>query len=189
MDTVARWIDRPDRPPLTDPDGIVVHAMGQRVGGVPARDFLAARPIDAHRLIEPDGTVVDLIPPDTVAYHAGESRVWPRQEGVNDVSLGVELLVAGDWTWGGFVRALRHPTKCPYTDAQLDALVRCCRGWYMTIPSIRWILGHDHVSGPWVRDDPKPDPGPWIEWPWLWREVLGRDGPYHPDLVNNMGGI
>lgn len=172
MRTTTRLLNRPDRPALDDPRGIVVHAMGQLVGGTPAWEFLRNVGVDAHRLIHPDGTIQDIIPADTVAYHAGRSRVWPDTDhGLNRRSLGVELLVAGDWRWEGFVRALRHPTEPPYTDAQWDALVACCRDWIATYPSITWVLGHEHVSGPWVRDDPKPDPGPWVEWPRLWREV------------------
>lgn len=165
------WIPRAGRPPLRDPLAIIVHAMGERIAGVPARHFLDKVGVDAHALITPAGEIVRLIDDDIVAYHAGASRLGTIAS-MNTRALGVELLIAGDHDYASFVRALRG-REDPYTADQRGALVELCRAWCGKFPSIRLILGHEHVSGPWVRRDAKPDPGPWIEWPRLWLDVWG----------------
>jgi N-acetyl-anhydromuramyl-L-alanine amidase AmpD len=168
---LLEWGSRVDRPALTRVDGIVVHAMGERIGGKSAWEHLRDAGVDAHRLIALDGSIVQCIADDRVAYHTGKSR-HGRAENLNRSTRGVELLVAGDHDWGTFVRALRGAT-CPFTPAQFTAVTWCCRDWVQRDPTITYILGHEHVSGPWVREDPKPDPGPWLELGRLWQDVWG----------------
>lgn len=167
----ARLLERPNRPRRARTEGIVVHAMGEFVGGVPAWDFLREQGVDAHRLIDPQGAIVQTLPDVTVAYHAGKSR-HGTTEGLNFRALGVELLVAGSHDLASLVAAIRGRT-CPFLPAQLAALVWCCRDWVARFEGIRWILGHEHVSGPWIREDPKADPGPWLELGKLWHDVWG----------------
>lgn len=47
--------------------------------------------VSAHYLIGKDGKIAMLVPEDTVAWHAGESR-WLGRSGVNRFSLGIELV-------------------------------------------------------------------------------------------------
>lgn len=165
------WITRAGRPALIAPIAILVHAMGERVGGIPARRFLQESVVDVHALIPSSGEIVRLIPDRQVAYHAGVSRL-AGTVAMNTRSLGVELLVTGDHDIASLTRALRGPTD-PFTAAQRAALVWLCRDWCAQHPSIRVLLGHEHVAGPWVRADAKVDPGPHIEWPRLWTDVWG----------------
>jgi N-acetylmuramoyl-L-alanine amidase len=167
----VRLLEHPDRGALTAPEGVIVHAMGALVDGVPAWDFLARGGVEAHRLIDPAGAIVQAVPDDRIAWHAGQSR-HGTSVGLNRRTLGVELLVAGSHSWTTFARTLRG-RECPFPPAQLHALAWCCRDWAARFPSIGYILGHEHVSGPWVREDPKPDPGPWLELGKLWLDVWG----------------
>jgi len=167
----TRLLAHPDRGALTAPEGVIVHAMGELVNGVPAWEHLQDAGFAAHRLIDPAGAIVQAVPDDRIAWHAGHSR-HGMTSGLNRRTLGVELLVAGSHTWATFVRALRG-RDCPFPPAQRHALTWCCRDWAERFPSIGYVLGHEHVSGPWVRDDPKPDPGPWLELGKLWLDVWG----------------
>lgn len=124
--------------------GAIIHAMGERIrvgSGEPlgALEFLrrshmlAGQTLSVHALIKPDGTILRCVPDDREAYHAGHSK-FGKLEHLNRTFLGAEFLVAGEWDYAGFRKAMLNGTKGGYTTEQYEA-----GGWlYAT-----WIKLHD----------------------------------------------
>lgn len=61
------------------------------------------RKVSAHLVIDTDGTVVQVVPFDRVAFHAGQSKYKPKKgvlpiSGLNNFSIGIELVNAGPLT-------------------------------------------------------------------------------------------
>lgn len=129
----------------------------------------------AHVVIGRDGTVRQVVPFDTKAWHAGVS-IWRGRPNCNDYAIGIELD-----NWGPLVRAadgkvrsytgaavdparaasLRHKHAQHdawwelYPDAQLDSAAQVVRAILAAYPSIGEIVGHDDVS-PGRKIDPGP---------------------------------
>jgi AmpD protein len=108
--------------------------------------------VSAHFLIRRDGALVQFVPCEERAWHAGASR-WKGRERCNDFSIGVEL---------------EGTDERPYTAKQyrrLAALVRRLRR--------RWpvddVAGHSDVA-----PGRKTDPGPGFDWPRFRRLLRGR---------------
>jgi N-acetylmuramoyl-L-alanine amidase len=128
----------------------------------------------AHLVIGRDGAIVQLVPFNRKAWHAGVSS-WGRLEGMNRYSIGIELVNAGrlrrrpdghwaDWT-GKVVPAdevtvaIHRHEKLEagwheYTDVQVRAAVRVASLLRATY-RITDVLGHEDVS-PGRKTDPGP---------------------------------
>lgn len=150
--------------------GCLVHSMGEYIltatGPVYGPTFLEDSGLSAHAFIPPDGNVIRGVDTERVAYHAGKSR-WKGIEGLNGTFLGVELLVQGEHTFSTFVKRIQEP-DC-YTEDQYKGLGQLLAAWGRRYGFDKpMILGHSMVSGPDVRDDPKPDPGDGFDWDRLW---------------------
>jgi len=137
------------RPDERAPDLIVLHYTGMQ-GGAEALERLcdpAAR-VSAHYCIEEDGTLWRLVPESRRAWHAGLSS-WQGQSGVNDRSLGIELVNPGH-EWGYRV----------FPEAQMAVLLEL-----LAVLRVRWripragIVGHSDVAP--LR---KEDPGELFDW-------------------------
>ncbi len=102
--------------------------------------------VSAHLLIRRDGDVVQYVPFNARAWHAGVSR-FDGREACNDYSIGIELEGTDD---------------LPYTDAQYAALAAASRAVLTAYPGIRpeRIVGHSDVA-----PGRKTDPGPAFDWP------------------------
>lgn len=108
--------------------------------------------VSAHLFINRAGVMMQFVPFDKRAWHAGESSFKGR--GVcNDFSIGIELEGADD---------------VPYTQAQYHSLVHAVQRLMQAYPAITIdrIVGHSDVAP--VR---KTDPGPAFDWT-LFREML-----------------
>ena len=108
------------------------------------RDLADAR-VSAHALVRRDGSVVQFVPFDGRAWHAGESS-WAGRRGCNDFSIGIELEGCDD---------------VPYSGAQyrrLAALVDALRAAYPGITADA-VVGHCDVA-----PGRKTDPGPAFDW-------------------------
>jgi N-acetylmuramoyl-L-alanine amidase len=157
-----------------NPDTIIVHYTA----GADAESAIQIlsdpeRQVSAHLVIGRDGSITQLVPFDTVAWHAGVSR-WGQRQAFNQHSLGIEIDNAGQlqeedgrlvsWfgrqypaeevVWGVH-RNQTEPTPWHrYPVAQVGAVFEVCRllvGAYR----IRHILGHEEIA-----PDRKVDPGP-----------------------------
>ena len=164
------------RPTSATVDGILIHAMGQKIKFKasdgrhliqPASVFLRdsdqtiGAPLSAHMLCRPSGELVRLVADARVAYHAGKSA-WQGRTRLNNTFLGIEVLVPGTHDYGSFLKAIKTPWP---TDAQYEAVAEQCYKWQrkFQIPGER-ILAHSAVSGASIRQPPKQDPGDGWEW-------------------------
>lgn len=137
------------RPDERDPDLIVLHYTGMRSGQEAIERLCdpAAR-VSAHYCIKEDGTLWRLVPESRRAWHAGLS-FWQGQSGVNDRSIGIELVNPGhEWGYRAF------------PEAQMAVLLEL-----LAVLRVRWriprngIVGHSDVAP--LR---KEDPGELFDW-------------------------
>lgn len=115
-----------------------------------------------HYYIDRDGTVECWVPPERIAHHVA---------GLNEASIGVELVNRGRWPdW--FHSAHQQPDE-PYPDRQIDALVELIAQLRPICPKLARIAGHEDLDRRRIpaADDPevliarKIDPGPLFPWP------------------------
>jgi AmpD protein len=130
-------------------------------GGLPPdahpyfKDISRSR-VSAHALIRRDGTIVQYVPFQQRAWHAGQSHYRGRPA-CNDFSIGIELEGADD---------------IPYTDPQYEQLAALVEVLLAIYPSLsaEHIAGHSDVA-----PGRKTDPGPAFEWE-RWRGILRSHG-------------
>lgn len=168
----ARKVESPhfnERPANEAPSLLVVHNISLPPGefGGPWIDALftgtldpAAHPyfaeihqlrVAAHCLIRRDGEIVQYVPFNARAWHAGASCFQGR-ENCNDFSMGIELEGTDD---------------VPYTEAQYQALVRVTLLLMQHYPlTLERITGHSDIA-----PTRKTDPGPAFDWPYF-RQLL-----------------
>jgi len=148
------------RPPGARVDTVVLHSIslppGQYGGDGIERLFTntldwSAHPyfesirgleVSAHFLVRRDGTVLQFVPIDRRAWHAGRSS-WAGRAEANDWSIGIEL------------EGLEGDT---FEAAQYDALERLLPA-IDAVRRIRHVVGHEHVA-----PGRKIDPGPGFDW-------------------------
>lgn len=128
---------------------LVVHYTGMpNAAAALARLTDAGSRVSAHYLIDEDGTVTRMVEETARAWHAGVSW-WGGRSGLNDVSIGIELVNPGH-EWG----------YRPFPEPQLQALVELAAGvrdrWAVAVPH---TVGHSDVAP--VR---KEDPGELFPW-------------------------
>ncbi|MFO1434343.1 MAG: 1,6-anhydro-N-acetylmuramyl-L-alanine amidase AmpD [Candidatus Competibacteraceae bacterium] len=174
----ARQVPSPncdDRPPGVAIDLIVIHGISLPPGefGGPWIDALfsntldpAAHPyfleiqalkVSSHLLIRRTGELVQYVPLQRRAWHAGQS-CFAGRERCNDFSIGIEL---------------EGTDTLPYTDPQyqrLAALIRLLRDAYPAITPER-LVGHCDIA-----PGRKTDPGASFDWPRLQRLLQGHTG-------------
>lgn len=172
MTIVDGWLDNvrrrssphcDDRPDPTDISLLVIHniSLPARVFGGPWIENLflgkldpndhpsfqdiAEMRVSAHLLIRRDGSLIQFVPFQRRAWHAGESRYEDRGA-CNDFSIGIELEGADD---------------VPYTDIQYQHLAQVSREIMSTYPEITRdrITGHSDIA-----PERKSDPGPAFDW-------------------------
>jgi AmpD protein len=98
--------------------------------------------VSAHFFIRRDGELVQFVPCDKRAWHAGISQ-WCGRERCNDFSIGVEL---------------EGTDELPYTDAQYASLAELTARLKVRY-SLRDVAGHADIA-----PDRKTDPGPSFDW-------------------------
>lgn len=135
-----------------------------------------AAEVSCHYYVTREGEVIQLVPEQDVAWHAGKSHAvnslgW-NVEGLNGWSLGIE--VANSGPFGDTV-----PTPAmeanpdwrlaePYAEIQYERLAVLLADILRRHPAItrERVLGHDEVS-----PGRKSDPGPHFDWVKLWAKV------------------
>ena len=102
--------------------------------------------VSAHLLIRRDGIVVQYVPFDRKAWHAGASSFAGRPE-CNEYSIGIEL---------------EGTDEIPFTDKQYEQLALITRLLLAAYPAITTarITGHSEIA-----PGRKTDPGPCFDWP------------------------
>lgn len=106
---------------------------------------IAGLTVSSHLLIRRDGELVQFVPLDARAWHAGAS-CFEGRERCNDFAIGIEL---------------EGSDHQPFTDAQYDTLVQVTRDIMARYPDIRpeRIAGHSDIA-----PGRKTDPGPHFDW-------------------------
>ena len=128
------------------------------LGAHPYFAQLAGLRVSSHLLIRRDGAILQYVPFDARAWHAGASRFEGRER-CNDYSIGIEL---------------EGTDTLPYTDAQYAALAAATRALMQHYPAITTarIAGHSEVA-----PGRKTDPGPAFDWPRFRAGLAGRPPP------------
>lgn len=152
-----------ERPADAEPELIVIHGISLppgRFGGRyidelftncldplahPYFEELRELCVSAHLLIRREGRIVQFVPFQRRAWHAGRS-CWRGRPECNDYSIGIELEGADD---------------VPYTDRQYEVLADVIRALIRAYPRLeaRTIAGHCDVA-----PGRKTDPGPAFDW-------------------------
>ena len=156
------------------PDMIVIHSTEDRPGASEhgVIHYLASpnsRSVSAHIVIGRDGTPYMLVPPERQANHAGDSY-WNGDHGVNDRSIGIEVVRATD---EGYTRDQA---------ATLLAVVGHLSKEYGITPDK--VLGHDEVS-PHRKTDPGKDFDP--IWDAMAKEGLALPASAHANIKGQLG--
>ena len=151
---------------LSDIDLVVIHCT-ELPDLATAREYGERAVYDSgtgnsgHYYIDRDGSILQYVALDRVAHHV---------RGLNPRSIGIELVNRGRWpNW--FDSRNQHMSE-PYPEAQIAALVRLLQWLPDTLPSLRWIAGHEQLDTARepASDDPsldvprKLDPGPQFPW-------------------------
>ena len=162
----ARRCESPNQEPRPDGESVsllVIHSISLPPGqfGTGCIDKLFANTLDcsqhpyfarlrdmhvsSHLLIERTGALVQFVPLDRMAWHAGKSCFGGR-EACNRFSIGIEL---------------EGTDELPYTEAQYEVLIAVTFSIMKAYPEITAdrIVGHCDIA-----PGRKTDPGPCFDW-------------------------
>ncbi len=106
--------------------------------------------VSSHYLIRRDGTLVQYVPCDKRAWHAGQSS-WKGRERCNDFSIGIELEGSDD---------------VPFSEHQYATLTELTQSLFKRYGKLD-LAGHSDIA-----PGRKTDPGPWFEWERFRRSVM-----------------
>lgn len=159
-----------ERPDPDDISGIVIHNISLppgEFGGTfiddlflnqldcdahPYFEQLRELKVSSHLLIRRSGELVQFVPFDKRAWHAGVSS-WQSREACNDFTIGIEL---------------EGCDEQPFGDEQYHRLAEVIKALCAHYPQLNFerIAGHEHIA-----PGRKTDPGPCFEWDYL-RQLL-----------------
>lgn len=184
----AKWDPDSHKGVYIVPTAIVAHYTVSRTAEGTARAFKADDYLECHLTCDRDGSLIQQVPFNRLARHAGVSE-WRGRKRCNYFTIGIEMVSPGPllkvgsgytdvygkpWD-GGVVQADHKNPGCSwkywaeYTDEQIDAFIRASSELMAAYPPIREVIGHDDVAPTRKRD-----PGP--AWPWgAIREALRLD--------------
>lgn len=156
------------------PDTIIIHytaggSLGSAVNTFKDPDVEAS----AHVVVDKDGSLVQMVPFDRIAWHAGRSAFQDRTS-LNRFSIGIEIVNAGKleksgsvWSsWFGrsyqeeeVIQAVHRNEDSPsywerYTSEQIEAVFSLCKALKKSYGIVH-ILGHEEIS-PGRKIDPGP---------------------------------
>lgn len=156
------------------PDTIIIHYTAGRDAASSIKTLITPySKASAHLVIGRDGKITQLVPFDTISWHAGKSS-YEGREGYNSYSIGIEIDNAGVLTeveggyksWFGKIYPKEQVLKAThrnetkprfwhtYTEEQIKATEEICKTLIKTY-NIKHILGHEEISV-----GRKSDPGP-----------------------------
>jgi len=144
------WVDSPNfnvRPKDVVVDTIVLHhTAGPDLVGCVRWFVNPESKVSAHFVIGKDGSIVQQVSTFDRAWHAGVSKDKLGREGVNNFSVGIEMVNVGDG-------------KDPWTKEQVEVVHFLCAHLMKRFP-IKYIVSHEYIAEPRGR---KPDPKgfPW----------------------------
>lgn len=175
----ADYVQSPNVGGTLDPRFVIIHYTASGPNSNIAQYFSkSSAKVSAHLVIRRDGTIIQCVPFDTVAWHAGKSS-WIGQNGkkysgLNQNSIGIEIenwgplkrTEAGWSSWTGAsvdsskVMRARHKFGTPnggweiFTEAQVEATLEATQA-ICEAYKIEDVMGHDDIS-PGRKSDPGP---------------------------------
>ncbi|KAF0674393.1 N-acetylmuramoyl-L-alanine amidase [Profundibacterium mesophilum KAUST100406-0324] len=173
--TPARNIGGPIVPEL-----VVVHDTAGRLEAGNAARYLAQNDagVSVHFVVERGGEIVQQVPTNRRAGHAGRSHYHGRR-GVNDFSIGIEIVNPGklydNEAYG--IRAAQTPEHgaglwMDYTPEQITAVIGLLGALFAGIPTLKDIRAHWYVS-----PGRKIDANPLFPLEAIRARILGREEP------------
>lgn len=168
------WRPTPNHGDKLEPEYLVIHytagrSLEESVSWLERKEAKAS----AHVVIGRDGTVVQQVPFDTVAWHAGTST-WQGRVGLNRWSIGIELDNAGKLSrqggrWRAWFGGLYEPDDVAEATHKHEA---SSSGWHLYTPvqieaalelsallveryELLDVVGHEDIS-PGRKSDPGP---------------------------------
>ncbi|MCF7805306.1 MAG: N-acetylmuramoyl-L-alanine amidase [Candidatus Marinimicrobia bacterium] len=184
------------------PDSVVIHyTAGGSLEGAVRTLCDPERSASAHVVVGREGEIVQLVPFNTIAWHAGKSSHQGR-ESFNQFSVGIEIDNAGQLTkteqgfssWFGrnyseeeVIHAVHQNRTEPdywqkYSEEQIAAVFDLCTLLMQTYP-IELIVGHEEIS-----PSRKIDPGPAFPLDKLRERLLVKDRAEEgPDRLADSG--
>ncbi len=162
---------------LMEPQLIVLHETAGHLARGNSAGFLAnnSKKVSAHVTIERDGSIIQLVDFNRVAWHAGKSE-WLGRKECNGWSIGIELVGPGILYQRGKDKAVStfglvlplkdcvevdsaaHGGKgwwLPFTEAQIETCETLVRALGLAYERISDVAGHYEVS-PGRKVDPSP---------------------------------
>lgn len=171
------------------PRWLVMHFTAGGFEGAVETLCSPAAKVSAHFVIDEDGRVVQLVPLDRVAWHAGLSE-WRGDRAMNTHSIGIELANYGElagrpgaWRFGrrevpaARVIVARHKNGGPavgwhtYPNPQILAAIDVAAALHAAF-GFEDIVGHDDIA-----PTRKTDPGPAFPMATFRATVLGSSAP------------
>ncbi|MBF0445130.1 MAG: N-acetylmuramoyl-L-alanine amidase [Magnetococcales bacterium] len=153
------------------PDTIIMHyTAGSSINGA-VNHWRETNSASAHLVIGRDGDIVQVVPFDTIAWHAGTSQ-WKDRKGLNNYSIGIEMVNVGyltledgrfkDWTGRTIAddqvfdtaKVGSHQYWQEYTKPQIQNAIDVCAVLKSAL-GCREILCHSEIS-PGRKEDPGP---------------------------------
>ena len=168
--TIVDSPNQDERPPGTEISLVVLHSIslppGEYGGDAIERLFtncldpeahpyfreICGLKVSAHFLVRRDGSVVQFVPPERRAWHAGASS-WRGRSRCNDFSIGIEL---------------EGSDEDRFTDLQYQSLTQLVRQLQRDLP-IRDVCAHSDVA-----PGRKTDPGTRFDWARLLAALAAR---------------
>lgn len=173
----AEWRPSPNIGGRMEPQLIVLHETAGRLTHGNSADWLCnpRAKVSAHFTVERDGSIIQLVDCDRVAWHAGPSEYQGRAN-CNGYAIGIEIVGpgalrrAGDvciaagfnqsWPIGECVEvdSAAHGGKrwwLPFTPEQIAATEALVAGLLEAYPRIADVVGHYEIS-PGRKVDPSP---------------------------------
>jgi N-acetylmuramoyl-L-alanine amidase len=106
--------------------------------------------VSAHYTIDRDGTVLSHVAEEYRAWHAGQSKMTDGRTGVNDFSIGIELVNLNDG-------------EDPFPDLQIQAMRNLVRDILTRHPIVQIVTHYECADPPGRKSDPMGFHPRWIE--------------------------
>ncbi|MBT8170436.1 N-acetylmuramoyl-L-alanine amidase [Falsiruegeria litorea] len=169
----ARWQGKEITPEI-----VVLHDTASRITPGPAANYLAEndRKVSVHFVIERNGELIQQVPIDRQANHAGRSNYHGRKW-CNGFSIGVEIVNPGRMTRFSETEAIAwygqrfdiqdfgiqeittpehgHGLWMPYTEEQTASLIDLLAALFNQVPALKDITTHWYIS-PGRKTDTNP---------------------------------